>query len=120
MRKINVYFDFKTEKDWIDFVHKLFSEREFVKCLDGEFLGQVNNDFNNIIEIIDLSYAGSTRLDEYNRACLSGCLHLTTRSKKTLSKLNDWIKDNHYKSNYVLKDNGNNKLRMKLDKLLMG
>ena len=51
----------------------------------------------------------------YYISCILG---LTTKSEKTLKKLFEFIKENHYENNYIIADDWGNWLYMDLKKLL--
>ena len=102
-----VYFDFETKSEWIDFANKLSCKNEFRKYLYYE--GKINKDNLSVADLVE-RYSDNLLL-------ISICFCVITRSEKTLRKLNDWIKDNHYESNYEVCDNWGNNMKMNLDKL---
>ena len=102
-----VYFDFETKSEWIDFANKLSCKNEFTKYLSTERRFNKQN----------LSFADLVEYYSDDLCLVSICFCITTRSEKTLRKLNDWIKDNHYESNYELRDLWGNRMKMNLEKL---
>ena len=102
-----IYFDFETKSEWIDFANKLSSKNEFIKYLYTE------RKFNKR----NLTFADLVEFYSDDLIFVSLCFCIKTRSEKTLRQLNDWIKDNHYESNYEVRDNWGNRMKMNLDKL---
>lgn len=105
-----VLFDFHTKDEWINFSKKLLSDKDFKKYV--MLFELVKKKYGTVEDYIE--YCCSK--DNFVSVAVAHCM--TTRSIKTLNKLNDWLKDNHYESNYELRDNWGNELGMGLDELL--
>jgi hypothetical protein len=90
MIKISVVFTFSKKEEGIDFVQKLQMKKEFLKYTEGSDI--ILAKFKTFENYIEFMFKHTT----------FALLSLSTRSGKTLSKLNDWIKENHYESNYAL------------------
>lgn len=105
---IVIRFNFEKKEEWIDFAYKLQTEKELMKCniLTKNLLKRRKSLANEI-----------KRWYKEGISCLTVALFLSTGSEETLSKINDWIKENHYESNYEL-CNVMGELHMSLDELL--
>lgn len=112
MIETTVFFDFDENKDeWIAFAEKfekLLDEKEF----KNNSLESLIKKFGSLKNVIEFS-SSTDSLWLYLNA-----IFISTRSRKTLCKLNEWIKENHYESNYCLWDNWGNRMHMDLDELL--
>ena len=110
MWNTHVSFYFETEEKWIEFRNKIRDRKEFIRY------------FQLPQEMLHLNDSNLPHYDGFknpsDQFIYYSCLYsILTRSEKTLKKLNEWIKENHYESNYRLGDNWGNKLRMSLDEL---
>ena len=103
MKTTNVFFDFQTKDEWIIFCQKILSGKEFEKNFPAVF---------NISKKCGTEYIIELFYKEEVLAALTYLFYFSTRSKKTLTKLIDWIKENHYENNYVLRDMRGNKIYM--------
>lgn len=104
-----VFFDFETKEQWIMFGEKFLIRKEFLKHTPLLVILKERNE--TFIEFVEYSYK------RYSGCLISCVLGITTKSEKTLRKLSEFIKENHYENNYRLTDDWGNKLCMDLDGL---
>ena len=111
MWNTHVSFYFETEEKWIEFRDKIRNRKEFTRY------------FLSPQEMLHLNDSNLPHHDGLknpsDHLIFYSCLYsIFTRAEKTLKQLNEWIKENHYESNYRLRDNWGNKFRMSLDELI--
>ena len=96
MIEVSVMFDFNTKEEWLMFGQKFSSHKKFekyqvplIRSLIKE-QGSFVDAYNNCINV------------SMNCPIITICPQLSTKSKKILIELNNWIKENHYENNYML------------------
>lgn len=109
MIKVNVIFNFESVEKWIEFRDNIRHEEKFTRCFTfPQEMLQLNEPTLPFQDREDIN----DNLHHY-----SSLYSISTRSKKTLKKLNEWVKDNHYESNYILFDIYGDGLGTSLDEL---
>ena len=113
MSEITVFFEFEENKDeWIVFAEK-FEKWLNEKGVKSNSLEHLIKKFGSLKNWVDFCFNNSDA--DFWVAVYA--IYLTTRSRKTLSKLNEWIKENHYESKYYLRNKNGNRMGMDLDEL---
>lgn len=113
MIEITVFFEFEENKDeWIVFAEK-FEKWLNEKGVKSNSLERLIEKFGSLKNWVDFCFNNSDA--DFWVAVYAICL--TTRSRKTLSKLNEWIKENHYESKYYLRNKNGSRMGMDLDEL---
>ena len=111
MKRITVYFQFKTKKEWIAFGEKYRNKKEFIKYTPMIALKEnIWSSFNDFVEYV---YKNRKEPSHY----ISHILSLTTQSEKTLRNLSEFIKENHYENNYYLTNGKGKIMNLKFDTL---
>lgn len=105
------FHGFKSKEEWLSLAQKLYAEKKFVKYIFCEAKNWING---QSIE----DYIGGVYDDGW-RDGIGIALSIRTKSMKMLKLLNDFIKRNHWESNYAIWKKGSDfSLPITLDELL--
>ena len=120
MIKVKIEWTDFDKNEWKDLKKKLYAEKNLVKLINYETpeCKKVKEEWGDIENIIDDIFSIEDDDDFYAYLpFLEDFLSITTKSRKTLTLLNDFIKKNHYENNYRIYD-VDNKIKITLDILL--
>lgn len=109
--KTKVFFEFKTEEQWFDFLKKFSEHKEFVQVYSSQL--------KHLLEQNDMSEE-TVNFVELGKKLIHILIFvpfLELNSKESVQCLLNFIKENHYENNYQLRDDCD-KLRMTISELL--
>lgn len=91
MEKVTVHFDFETVKEWVEFYNKIKTHQDLMNHCPAYQISIKNN--KSLDEVFN-------NVDNISPTTIFGIISIQTKSKKILSSLNEFLKENHWENNY--------------------